>query len=96
VAVRFAKAYPVVVLARKQESYSGIVSEIEQAGGKAFGISADAADPASIKSAFETIKKELPDSKLAAAIFNVSAGFAVKPFLDLSLSDLDDSLNAAV
>lgn len=68
VALRFARAYPVVLLARKPESYSGIVSEIRQQGGEAVGISADTSDAQSVASAFESIRKELPDKKLAAAI----------------------------
>lgn len=45
-----------------------------------------------MKSAFDTIKKELPDLKLAAAVYNVSAGFGIKPFLEFKLEDLDSSL----
>ncbi|KAK1639841.1 short-chain dehydrogenase [Colletotrichum phormii] len=94
-AVRFAKAYPVVLLARKPESYNAIVDEIKQAGGQAFGITADATDEAAVNAAFETIKKELPGSKLAAAIYNVNGGFARKPFLELKREELDASLDAA-
>jgi NAD(P)-dependent dehydrogenase (short-subunit alcohol dehydrogenase family) len=68
VALRFARSYPVVLLARKPESYNDIVSEIKKQGGEAIGISADTSDPQSVNSAFEAIKKELPDKKLAAAI----------------------------
>lgn len=68
VALRFARAYPVVLLARRPESYSEIVAEIKQQGGEALGISADTSDAQSLASAFEAIKKELPDKKLAAAI----------------------------
>lgn len=91
VAKRFAQAYPVVLLARKPESYNDVVSEIQKAGGKAFGVTTDTADEASVASAFETIKKELPDSKLAAAIYNVGGGRGLKPFLELSVEDLDSS-----
>lgn len=91
-ALRFAKAYPVVLLARKPESYNDIVAEIKQGGGQAIGISTDTADPKSVASAFETIKKELPDKKLAAAVFNVGAGLSRKGFLDLTLDDLRASL----
>ena len=91
VAKRFAQAYPVVLLARKPESYNDVVAEIQQAGGKAFGINTDTADEASVASAFETIKKELPNSKLAAAIYNVGGGRGLKPFLELSVADLDSS-----
>ncbi|KAH8735181.1 short chain dehydrogenase [Ilyonectria robusta] len=96
VALRFAKAYPVVVLARSPESYSDIVTEIKKAGGHALGISTDIVDPASVNSAFETIKKELPGSKLAAAVYNVSGGFARKPFLELTAEELDGGLDVAV
>ncbi|KAH7155213.1 short chain dehydrogenase [Dactylonectria estremocensis] len=96
VALKFAKTYAVVVLARSPESYNDTVAEIKKAGGHALGISTDVADAASVNSAFETIKKELPGSKLAAAIFNVSGGFAKKPFLELKPEELDDSLDVAV
>ncbi|KAL3302517.1 short-chain dehydrogenase [Colletotrichum asianum] len=94
-AVRFAQTYPVVLLARKPESYNDIVNEIKQSGGKAIGITADATDETAINAAFETIKKELPGSRLAAAIYNVNAGFARKPFLELTKKDLNTSLDAA-
>ncbi|KAK4132859.1 NAD(P)-binding protein [Trichocladium antarcticum] len=96
VALRFAQSYPVVLLARKPESYSDIASEINKQGGQAFGITADTSDPQSVTAAFEAIKKKLPDKKLAAAIYNVGAGFAIKPFLEVNVSDLDASLNSNV
>lgn len=92
VAKRFAKAYPVVLLARKEESFKDLVTEINGSGGRAIGIPTDATDAASVKSAFDTIKKELPDLKLAAAIYNVSAAFGIKPFLEFKLEELDLSL----
>ncbi|KAL2019127.1 hypothetical protein VTK56DRAFT_10078 [Thermocarpiscus australiensis] len=92
VALRFARSYPVVLLARKPESYNDIVSEIKQQGGEALGISADTSDPQSVATAFEAIKKEFPGKKLAAAVYNVGAGYGFKPFLELSVSDLDSSL----
>lgn len=94
-AVRFAKAYPVVLLARRPESYHDIVDEIKQSGGQAIGITADATDEAAVNAAFETIKKELPGSRLAAAIYNVNGGFARKPFFELKREELDASLDAA-
>lgn len=84
-----------MLLARKPESYNAIVDEIKQAGGQAFGITADATDEAAVNAAFETIKKELPGSKLAAAIYNVNGGFSRKPFLELKREELDASLDAA-
>lgn len=92
VAKRFAKAYPVVLLARREESYKDLVTEINSSGGRAFGVPTDATSAASVRSAFQTITKELHGLKLAAAVFNVSAGRSVKPFLELQLADLDTSL----
>lgn len=94
-AVRFSKAYSVVLLARKPESYSDIVKEITEAGGKAIGITADATDDAAVDAAFETVKKELPGSRLAVAVYNVNGGFARKPFLELKKEELEASLDAA-
>ncbi|GKT47000.1 diacetyl reductase [(S)-acetoin forming] [Colletotrichum spaethianum] len=94
-AIRFAKDYPVVLLARKPESYDPIVAEIKEAGGQAFGLTADATDEAAVNAAFETIKKVLPGSKLAAAVYNVNGGFSRKPFLELKKEELDASLDAA-
>lgn len=68
VALRFAKAYPVVLLARRPESYNDIVAEITSSGGKALGITTDTSDKQSVASAFETIKDEFPEGSLAAAI----------------------------
>ncbi|KAK3943443.1 hypothetical protein QBC46DRAFT_377048 [Diplogelasinospora grovesii] len=94
VALKFARTYPVVLVARKPESYNDIVSEIRQSGGHAIGVSADTSDPAAVSSAFKTIHDEFQGKKLAAAIYNVGAGFAVKPFLETTLSDLDASLSS--
>jgi NAD(P)-dependent dehydrogenase (short-subunit alcohol dehydrogenase family) len=93
-ALRFAKAYPVVLLARKPDSYNDIVSEIEKSGGKAVGVSADTADSESVVSAFNTIKQEFPSSKLAAAVYNVGSGFGMKPFLETNVKDLQSNLAA--
>ncbi|KAJ8128562.1 hypothetical protein O1611_g5070 [Lasiodiplodia mahajangana] len=95
VALRFAKAYPVVLMARRPDSYRDTVSEISQAGGRAVGVTADVTDVKSMESAFNTIKKELPDLKLAAAVYNVSSGYMIKPFLELKPEDLDNSLSGS-
>ncbi|SCO82665.1 probable short chain dehydrogenase [Fusarium oxysporum] len=95
VAIRFSKAYPVVLMSRKPESYEDIVKDIRQAGGQAFGVATDATDVSSLDSAFEKIQQALPDHKLAAAVYNVNAGFARKPFLEMGLDDLQTGLNGA-
>lgn len=94
-ALRFAKTYPVVLLARNPDNYTGIVKEIQDSGGSALGITADATDPTSLNSAFDTIKKELGSATAAAAIYNVNGGFARKPFLEVNVEELDSSLTAA-
>lgn len=94
-ALKFAKTYPVVLLARNPDNYTGIVKEIQASGGRALGITADVTNPTSLSSAFDTVKKELGNATAAAAIYNVNGGFARKPFLDAKVEDLDNSLNAA-
>ena len=94
VALQFAKVYPVVLLARKPESYNDLVTEINKTGGKAIGISADTSDQTSVMSAFESIKKELPNSKLAAAVYNVGGRLSVTPFLETSVENLQASWTA--
>ena len=100
VAIRFSKEYPVVLLARKPESYEIAVAHITKAGGKAVGIAADATNRESLKKAFESIEKDLPGYKLAAATYNIRpdiravGGFG--PFLERSLEQLDTTLNGEV
>ena len=94
-AVKFAKTYPVVLLARNPDNYTSVVKEIQDAGGRAIGITADATDERSLSAALETIKKELPNATAAAAIYNINGGFSKKPFLELKVEDLDDSLHSA-
>ncbi|ORY56060.1 uncharacterized protein BCR38DRAFT_356196 [Pseudomassariella vexata] len=91
-ALRFAKAYPVVLMARTPTSYQDTVNEINSSGGKAIGISADAADVASMDSAFESIKTDMAGLRLAAAVYNVSAGYGVKAFLETKVEDFDASV----
>jgi NADP-dependent 3-hydroxy acid dehydrogenase YdfG len=66
VAKKFAATYPVVLLARKPESYESLIKEINQNGGKAVGISTDVSDSDSVKSAVGRIKKEFGDDVGAA------------------------------
>ncbi len=97
VALRFSKAYPVALLARRPESYESIVAEIQEAGGQAVGISTDLTDPKSVEAAFATIQKTegFVGAGLPAAVYNVSGGICGrKPFLETTLEDLDGSLSA--
>ncbi|RMZ76324.1 hypothetical protein DV738_g4974, partial [Chaetothyriales sp. CBS 135597] len=93
VARRFAQHYSVALLARKADNYEPIVKEINDAGGKAIGISTDVADGKSVKAAFEQIKKE-SGGKVVAAVFNVGGQFIRKPFLELTEQEFVDGFEA--
>ena len=82
------------LLARKAANYEPLVQEIQADGGKAIGLSADVADPASVKNAFDSLKKEMGDAQLAAAVFNVGGAFIRKPFLDLNLEEFMAGIEA--
>jgi len=93
VARKFAKAYPVVLLARKPQNYEDLAKEINSSGGKAIGISTDVSDASSLTNAVDTIKKEFgSDIGAAAAIFNASGGFLRKPFLEVPADVFAQSL----
>jgi len=94
VALKFAKSYPVALLARNPANYESIVKEINQAGGQAIGISTDVSSPESVSKAFGEIKKEFGGKKLAAAIYNVGGGFVRKPFLETSLDEYQGGFKA--
>lgn len=94
VARRFAQKYPVVLLARSASNYEPVVDEINKSGGKAVGISADITDEESVKGAFDQIKqgglwKDGGESGVAAAVFNLGGGFAIKPFLELTKEEFE-------
>lgn len=88
-ALKFAKAYPVVLLARNPANYEDIVKEIKASGGQAIGFPTDVASQSSVKEAFVNIKKEFGGKKLAAAIFNVGGSFIRKPFLELTAEEYE-------
>lgn len=86
VARKFGLQYPVALLARSPDNYEPYVKEINDAGGKAIGISTDVSDASSIKSAFQKIEAEFGGSGAgcAAAVFNASGRFFRKSILDLT------------
>lgn len=94
-AARFGRAYPVVVLTRRAESFEPAVREITAAGGRAIGIEADISDEASATAAFKTISEKLPGHKLAAAVYNASGGFLRKPFLETKVDELETSIKGS-
>jgi NAD(P)-dependent dehydrogenase (short-subunit alcohol dehydrogenase family) len=89
VALKFAKSYPVALLARNPANYESIVKEINSAGGHAIGISTDVSSESAVKNAFAEINKEFKEKKLAAAIYNVGGRFVRKPFLDMSFEEYE-------
>lgn len=84
VARRFAKAYPVFLLARGSDKFEELAKEINNSGGQAYGISADVTSADSLKAAFAEIDQKLPGASCSAAIFNAAAGFHRKPLLELT------------
>lgn len=97
VARKFAAAYPVALLSRKQDTYEPIVAEINKSGGKAIGISTDVSDSKSVKAMVEKLKEEYgKDVTCAAAIFNASGAFVRSPFLELTEEVLDSSYAGSV
>lgn len=73
VARKFAEAYPVVVLARSAETYSALVSEINEKGGLSFGVPTDVSNADSVKNAFQTIDERFgKDSSIAVSILVIT------------------------
>lgn len=97
IARRFAKAYPVVVLARSQSSLDPLVSDITQSGGSAMSVPTDVSNSSSMTSTMDQIKAKFgPDLTIAAAIYNVASKFMRKPFLEQSQGDFLGSLEPSV
>jgi NAD(P)-dependent dehydrogenase (short-subunit alcohol dehydrogenase family) len=96
VARRFAKAYPVVLLARSPENYEGLAEEINKSGGKAIGISTDISKPESVKAAFDKIEQEYKGAPIAAAIFNASGRFVRAGILDQKVEDFEVGWHVSV
>ena len=92
IARRFARGgFAVALLARREESVAGVREEIEDAGGTAMPVSADATDPASVASAFEKVRSELGDP----GVFAYNAGaFQMGGILDLSPEKFDECFKA--
>ena len=63
---KFGAKYPVALLARTPDSLSGLVREINEAGGRAVGVRADVSDQASMKAAMEQVRKEFGEEVTAA------------------------------
>lgn len=92
IAHRFAReGFSVALMARREESVSGVRREIEEAGGVALPIPTDATDPASVASALEKTRAELGDPEVF--VYNAGA-FQMGGILDLSPEKFDECFRA--
>ncbi|KAF2164789.1 hypothetical protein M409DRAFT_67534 [Zasmidium cellare ATCC 36951] len=96
VARRFAKSYPVILLARNPENYESLAKEINSSGGKAVGISTDVSSEESLKNAFSQIEKEFPGAPAAAAVFNAGGKFVRKGILEQTVEEFTAGHEVAV
>lgn len=92
VARRFAReGFAVALMARREESVAGVREEIEGSGGTALSVSADAADPGSVASAFEKVRGELGDPEVF--VYNAGA-FQMGGVLEISPEKFDECFRA--
>ncbi|QIN84177.1 SDR family NAD(P)-dependent oxidoreductase [Rubrobacter tropicus] len=92
VARRFAgEGFSVALMARREESVSGIRQEIEEGGGKARPIPTDATDPASVAAAFGEVRNSLGDPEVF--VYNAGA-FQMGGILDVSPEKFDECFKA--
>ncbi|ATY64305.1 short chain dehydrogenase reductase family [Cordyceps militaris] len=92
VARRFARQYPVALLARSTDFAKKLAAEIEADGGTAVSYKADVADEEDLGRVFGEIQERF-GATCAAAIFNASSRPFPKPFLWQSQSDVDYALS---
>lgn len=92
VARRFAKQYPVALLARSPDFSRNLAAEIEAEGGTAVSYKVDVADEEDMARVFGEITQRF-GTTCAAAIFNASSRPFPKPFLWQTQGDVDHALN---
>ncbi|KAG0698329.1 hypothetical protein DFH29DRAFT_1081833 [Suillus ampliporus] len=92
----FAKSgYRVALISRGPEHLNKLAAELNQAGGEVATFPLKDYTPASIKSAFASLKSHWPSSPLRVALFN--AGYGVwKPFLDITEDEVRESIDTNV
>jgi NAD(P)-dependent dehydrogenase (short-subunit alcohol dehydrogenase family) len=89
---RFAReSFAVALMARNEDGLSEIRWEIEDGGGTALPISADATDPASVEAAFGRVRDEIGD--LEVFVYNAGA-FQMGGILEIPLDRFDDCFKA--
>lgn len=92
----FAKSgYRVALISRGPDYLNKLATELNQAGGEAATFPLKDYTPASIKSAFTSLKSHWPSSPLRVAVFN--AGYGVwKPFLDITEDEIRESIDTNI
>jgi NAD(P)-dependent dehydrogenase (short-subunit alcohol dehydrogenase family) len=92
VARRFAReGFAVALMARREESVADVRQEIEDGGGTALAVPADATDPKSVASAFERVRDELGDPEVF--VYNAGA-FQMGGVLEISPEKFDECFKA--
>ena len=92
IARRFAReGFDVALMARREESVAPVREEIENGGGTALPVSADATGPDSVAAAFDRVRDQLGDP--AVFVYNAGA-FQMGGILDLSPEQFDDCFKA--
>jgi NAD(P)-dependent dehydrogenase (short-subunit alcohol dehydrogenase family) len=92
VARRFvSEGFGVALMARREESVARVREEIEDGGGTALPVLADATDPGSVAAAFERVRGELGDPEVF--VYNAGA-FQLGGILDLSPQQFDECFRA--
>jgi NAD(P)-dependent dehydrogenase (short-subunit alcohol dehydrogenase family) len=92
VARRFAReGFAVALMARNEDGLSRIRQEIEEDGGAALSISADATDPASVEAAFGRVREGLGDPEIF--VYNAGA-FQMGGILEIPPDRFDECFRA--
>ena len=92
VARRFAReGFAVALMARREDSVAGVREEIEERGGTALPVTADAADPGSVASAFERVRAEIGDPEVF--VYNAGA-FQMGGILEIDPDKFDECFKA--
>ena len=95
---RFAKSYPVVLLARNPSNFESLAAEINKSGGTAVGISTDLSSEESVANAFAKITESdvYGGAPVAAAVFNASTRPKRKPFLESTAEEFGRGYDVSV
>ena len=92
VARRFAReGFAVALMARSEGSVAGARTEIEEIGGTALPVSADATDPSSVEAAFGRVRDELGDPDVF--VYNAGA-FQMGGILEIAPETFDECFRA--